>query len=579
MSTPWNLVLAAVGAGWICTACGEPDAPTQEQEGGSVASMESEGPIQFHEEAAERGIDWTHYAVRDENRWIPDVMGAGVAVADFNRDGAPDLYLVGGGTIERPEREERARDRLFLNDGAGRFTDASDAWGVRGVDYGMGVACGDYDNDGWTDLVLTGLGRGERLLRNTGSGFKDVTDRAGLTAQDTWGTSAGFLDADGDGDLDLFVVRYLSFRLADATPCWKNGRPITCSPKMYDSLSDTLWINQGDGTFEDASEASGIGLDAGKGLALAIGDVDWDGDVDVYVANDTTRNHLYLNDGRGQFQDRGTASGVAYDESGSVAAGMGADFSDVDGDGSQDIACSNFQNETTNVYLQRRPGVFRDSSHPIGVGATARQRLSFGLDFFDVDNDGDEDFFVANGHVEDNIHLVSDSVTFAQQDSLYLLNDERKFEDISNQAGPDLRRKDVSRAVATADFDGDGRLDLAVTINGGPLRLLMNRSQVQGRKAVILWLEGTASNRSAIGARVETAVLRREVRGASSYLAHNDARVHIGLNGEERIPRMRVLWPSGAVQELENIEAGHYRLVEGAELTPFTPGERVIAPE
>lgn len=538
-----------------------------------------EGPIQFHDEALERGIEFVHVANRTPERWIPEVMGAGVAVADFNRDGAPDIYLVGGGSIGQAKRPAAARDRLYLNDGRGRFEDVSQAWKVEGVDYGMGVACGDYDNDGWTDLLLTGFGGGERLLRNTGDGFEDVTSGAGLDHGDTWGMSAGFFDADGDGDLDIYVVRYVEFDLDTATRCWNRARPIICSPRMFDPVADTLWINNGDGTFRDGSIASGIGADSGKGLALALGDLDWDGDVDIYVANDTTRNKLYRNDGKAVFKDVAAISGVAYSETGAAEAGMGADFSDVDGNGTQDIVCSNFQNETTNVYLQGARGAYRDKSFAMGVGATARQRLSFGLDFFDVDNDGDEDLFVANGHVEDNIALVSASATFAQQDSLYLLDGDRRFEDISDVAGVDLRRKDVSRAVATADFDGDGLLDLAVTTNGGPLRLLMNRSELGSSGSIILWLEGTQSNRSAIGARIETATLRREVRGASSYLAQCDSRIHIGLGGETSIPRMRVLWPSGVVQEIEDLEAGTYHLVEGQAPSSFVPGDAVIAPK
>ncbi len=541
-------------------------------------AAKADGPISFRDETSARGIEFTHAANRTENRWIPEVMGAGIAIADFNRDGAPDLYLVGGGVAGQTTRDPAARDKLFMNDGRGQFSDVSEAWNVGGSDCGMGVACGDYDNDGWTDLLLTSLGSGERLLRNSGAGFKDVTVKAGLTGGDTWGASAGFFDADGDGDLDLYVVRYLAFDEDKATPCWKNGRPITCSPKLYDALPDTLWINQGDGTFQDGSAASGVSADPGKGLALALGDLDWDGDVDIYVANDSTRNQLYMNNGKAVFKDRATMSGVAYDETGAVAAGMGADFSDVDGNGTQDIVCSNFQDETTNIYLQRPLGVYRDQSYALGVGASARQRLSFGLDFFDVDNDGDEDLFVANGHVEDNIASVSNTITFAQQDSLYLLGEDHRFTHISDESGADLRRKDVTRAVATADFDGDGWLDLAVTTNDGPLRLLMNRSKAEPAGAVILWLEGIESNRSAIGARVETAKLRREVRGASSYLAHCDSRIHIGLAGEAKVGRMRVLWPSGLVQELEGLEAGTYHLLEGKAPVAFTPGAGVIAP-
>ncbi|MFT5292050.1 MAG: hypothetical protein ACI82F_004135, partial [Planctomycetota bacterium] len=380
-----NVVKSAslcIGFSLCLFSCGGEKNSGSEEAPSTTESVITEGAIQFHDETLERGIDFAHVANRTEKRWMPEIMGSGLGVADFNRDGAPDLYLVGGGSIGHPNRSAASRDRLFLNDGNGQFTDVSKAWKVEGVDYGMGVACGDYDNDGWTDILLTGYGGGERLLRNTGSAFEDVTHQVGLDRELTWGTGAGFFDADGDGDLDIYVVRYVDFDLDSATTCWSNGRPVPCSPQVYEGLNDTLWINKGDGTFRDAGLASGVGTAVGKGLALTLGDLDWDGDVDIYVANDTTANQLYMNDGKAVFKDAAAISGVAYSETGSAAAGMGADFSDVDGNGTQDIVCANFQNETTNIYLQGARGAYRDKSFAMGVGASARKRLSFGLDFF-----------------------------------------------------------------------------------------------------------------------------------------------------------------------------------------------------
>jgi len=339
--------------------------------------------------------------------------------------------------------------------------------------------------------------------------------------------------------------------------------------------------NDGDGSFTDISTESGIGAPRCKGLALALGDIDWDGDVDAFVANDITRNLLFLNDGSGRFEERGVSSGVAYDETGRASAGMGADFSDVDGNGLQDISCTNFQDETSNIYMQKPPGVFRDRAYAIGVGSSGQQRLSFGVDFLDLDNDGDEDLFIANGHIDDGIETVSESVTFAQQNTLYELTANGRFEDVSNRCGPALEPAEVTRGAAGGDLDGDGRLDLVLTTNSGPARILMNHTA--GAGSVVLWLEGAASNRSAIGARVLARAgqreLRREVRGSSSYLSQCDQRVHFGLGDSSSLSAIRVLWPAGTVQEIDSLQAGFYHVVEGEEPQPFTPGAVVIAPD
>lgn len=553
---------------------------TNESGGEDSRAEVPQSSIQFVDEATKRGVDFEHTAKRSSEKLMPEVLGAGVAVADFNRDGAPDLYFVGGGDLSRSGRPEAARDRLFLNDGKGNFSDASAAWKTGGGGYGMGVAVGDYDNDGWPDVLLTSYGAGERLYRNTGTQFEDVTTSAGLNPKAGWSSSAGFFDCDADGDLDLYVVRYVKYDMRAALKCWHNGRHIYCSPALFEAESDTLWRNNGDGTFSDASEAAGLAAHACNGLALCLGDVDWDGDVDAFVANDITRNLLFINDGSGKFTDRASIAGTAYDETGRASAGMGADFSDVDGNGLLDIACTNFQDETSNLYMQVAPNVFRDKAYALGVGSSAQQRLSFGVDFFDADNDGDEDLFVANGHIDDGIGSVSESISFAQQNSLYELEDGR-YNRITDSSGSGLKLIEVTRGSVSADLDGDRRLDLVLTNNSGPARLLMNHGETPA-DAVVLWLEGKSANRSAIGTRVEVTVgertLKREVRGSSSYLSQPDPRVHIGLGTAKAVDEVRLLWPGGGEQTLSGLAAGFYRIIEGEEPQPFTPGEKTLPP-
>lgn len=558
--------------------------PTESSDSGQPqvsAPAKVAGDLQFVEEGPSRGVNFEHVASRTSEKWMPEILGAGVAVADFNRDGAPDLFFVGGGDLSKSARPKAAKDRLFLNDGQGKFEDVSDAWGLLGRGYGMGVATGDYDNDGWVDLMLTSFDSGEQLLRNTGSSFVDVSAEAGMDDKLPWGASLGFFDYDLDGDLDVYVTRYVAYELEDALKCWANMRHTYCSPTMFDAVPDTLWLNQGDGSFRDASVESGVADHSCNGLALALGDLDWDGDVDAFVANDTTRNLLWMNDGEGHFVDRAPTSGTAYDETGRASAGMGADFSDVDGNGMQDIVCTNFQDETSNVFMQVAPNVFRDRAYAVGVGNSAQQRLSFGADFFDADNDGDEDLIAANGHIDDGIGGVSENISFAQQNSLYELEGGR-FREVSETAGKAMELVEVSRACVSADLDGDLLLDLVITNNSGPARLLMNRSDVQGAQAVVLWLEGAQSNRSAIGARVEARIgeleLRREVRGSSSYLSQCDPRVHLGLGAAPQIDELRVLWPHGEAQTFAGLKPGFYRIVQGSEPEAFKPGAKVLAP-
>ncbi len=508
-------------------------------------------------------------------------MGGGVLIADFNRDAAPDVLFVNSGRFAGASRSDSSPHRLFLYQARGKFIEFTTTWGLESLGYGMGGTVGDFDNDGWTDLYLTTFDGNDRLLRNTGSSFVDVTDDAGLSGETGWSASAGFFDMDNDGDLDLYVVKYVDYPLASAIPCYANGFLIYCKPVMFDALPDRLFRNNGNGTFTDVSESAGVPT-GGKGLALAIGDVDRDGDADVYVANDTTANYLLINDGQGKFEEKAGLLGVGYSSFGNEEAGMGVDFSDIDQNGLLDIACTNFHGETTSIYLQQPTGYFIERSDGLGVGATARLRLSFGLDFFDADNDGDEDLLVVNGHVDTDVDRYQSGVGFGQLNTIYE-HREGQLVDVTSAAGPALETAQPSRGLATGDLDNDGDIDFIVVNTNTAAEIAVNVTNEPGH-FVSLWLEGTSGNRSAIGAVVSASIgkrrITREVMGASSYLSACDHRVHFGLGAANQIDELTIRWPGGGEQSLSGLPAdAHYHLVEGQEPIAIQPGEKVIAPD
>jgi enediyne biosynthesis protein E4 len=545
--------------------------------GGVTGPQKPQTTIRFDDATVRSGIRFQHVPTRTDQKFMPEILGSGVGIADFNRDGAPDVLLVNSGAIGAATRPENAKDRLYINDGRGHFTDKTDEWSLTSAGYGMGVAVGDFDNDGWTDVFLTSYDGNNRLLRNTGAHFEDVTAQSGIRPDGKWATSAGFLDIDNDGDLDLYVVRYVDYTNENAQQTYHNRLLIYSTPILYNAVPDQIWRNDGGGRFTEIGATAGIASARGKGLALAIGDIDGDGDEDVFVANDTSSNQLWLNDGRGRFKDGAQLSGAAYSEVGKEQANMGADFSDFDGNGLLDIAVATFQTEATAIYRQREPMLFEDVTDAVGVGASSRARLKFGIDWFDADNDGDEDLMVANGHL--NIEQDSDSVTFAQQNSLYE-NLGGSFADISDVAGNALLDKQVSRGLATADLNGDGALDFIVTNNGGTAEIGLNTTAGRGH-FVILWLDGDRSNRSAIGARVVARIgdkkIERQVMGAQSYLSVSDFRLHFGLGPADKIDESTIYWPGAAPQTIKDLAGGKFYYVrQGKEPVPFIPGEKQI---
>lgn len=541
----------------------------------------TETKIKFEDATVKSGINFKHEPTRTESKLLPETMGSGLAIADFNRDGAPDVIFVNGGAVESKDRAENANNQLFINDGKGNFTNQTEKWNLTSTGYGQGVAVGDYDNDGWTDVFLTDYAGNNRLLKNTGEKFEDVTEKSGINPDGEWATSAGFFDFDNDGDLDLYVAKYVVYSKDIQQKSFRNKLLIYPTPISYKPVADKLWQNDGNGKFTDISEKVGLNKVPSKGLALGIGDIDLDGDQDIYVANDTEANQLWINDGNGNLKDIAQLAGCAYSETGKEEGNMGVDFSDFDANGLLDITSTTFQDEVTNVYSQKEPLLFYEVSDTIGVGSSSRRRLKFGIDFFDADNDGDEDLIVANGHIEDNIEQNSDSITFAQNDTLYENLGNGKFADISEVAGSALNQKRVSRGLVTADLDGDGDLDYITSNNGELAQIAFNETSGKGN-FVGLWLEGERANRSAIGTRIVAKIgdemIQRQIMGAQSYLSVSDFRILLGLGKSEKIDELTIYWAGSNSQTIKDLQGGKfYYIRESKEPIQFIPGEKQIA--
>lgn len=573
--TKLTVLMATILPVLFATSCSSSSPTNVDKRGSSVTTS-----IRFSDSTMSSGVEFRHFAGYTENKWLPEIMGGGVAVADFNRDGAPDILFANSGRFGEP-RPVEAKNKLFLNDGKGKFVDKTEEWNLTGRGYGQGIAVGDFNNDGWTDVLLTNFEGDNRLLKNSGVKFEDVTETSGLKNDGKWTTSAGFADFDADGDLDLFTVKYIEYSKELHQRSFRNQMVIYTAPYLYQGVSDQIFRNDGNGKFTDVSETSGIKKGREKGLALAIGDIDKDGDEDVYVANDSTPNQLWINDGDGNFEDKAKLAGCAYSEMGREEGSMGVDFADTDDNGLLDIAVTNFQEESTALYSQKSPMLFQEISDAAGIGETSRQRLSFGIDFFDADNDGDEDLLVANGHIEDNIEKNSDSVTFPQQNTLYENKGDGSFVDISDVSGDALKEQQVSRGLAVADFDSDGDLDFVIANNGGTAQLASNETVDKGN-FVGLWLEGSGkTNRNAIGTRLVARIgdkkIERQIMGAQSYLSVSDFRLILGLGKAQKIDELEIFWFGADRQTLQNVQAGkYYYLKQGGDLAELRPGEKVI---
>ena len=521
------------------------------------------GPILFENVIDRSGVRFVTDSSTSPRKHQVETMLAGVAIFDYNNDGLMDLYFVNGARLPDMDKSDpRYWNRLYRNNGDGTFTDVTEKAGVRGAGFGMGVAAADYDNDGWVDLYVTGVNRNQ-LFHNNGDGtFTDVTEKAGLAGihpklGKTWSISAGWFDYDNDGRLDLFVTNYVNWSLETEPVCKAHDIIAYCSPNSYTGQPNMLFHNNGDGTFTDVSEASGIGKHVGKGMGVVFADYDGDGFTDIFVSNDTYRNFLFHNNGDGTFREVGTVSGVAYNENGKSIAGMGADFRDVDNDGRPDIFVVGMIGDTFPLFRNRGTD-FTDVTSAWGVaGATARS-TAWGAAIADFDNDGWKDLFAACSAILDNSEEIDHLPSKLPNKVLRNIGGTH-FEDVSASAGASLAIPQAHRGVAYGDLNNDGLIDAVVTVKDGPPEILLNRSP--GRNHwLLVKLIGARSNRDGLGARLKVTLpdgraLYNHATTSTGLSASSDPRVHFGLGAASRIQKLEVWWPSGTRQVLEDVAA------------------------
>jgi len=533
-------------------------------------------PVHYLDVTRQAGLDFVHYTGAFGKKLLPETMGAGCAFLDYDNDGSPDIFLVNGMDLPGHQRQHSTL-KLYRNDGHGHFTDVTAKVGLDVEIYGMGVAVGDYNNDGWEDVYVTGLGEA-RLFRNDRGRFRDVTNEAGVN-NNGFGTSAAWVDYDRDGKLDLVVANYVTWSEKGDLYCSIDGHHKSyCTPEAYHGDTCRLFHNLGNGRFEDVTRQAGLYDPTSKSLGITIVDYDQDGWPDIAIANDTQPNKLYHNNHDGTFSERGTQAGIAFSEDGIARGAMGIAAADYDHSGYASLAIGNFSNQMMALYHNVKNELFIDVAPTSGLGRATLLSLSFGIFFFDYDLDGSEDLFLANGHVETDINRIQPKVTYAQTPLVFHNEGSRdrgitRFRDVTAELG--FTEKLVGRGAACADIDNDGAPDILVTTNGGPVHLYQNRGGARNN-ALRVKTVGRRSNRSGIGAVVRIHTPQgtnwQMVHSGSSYCSQSELTLTFGMGKEAQAQEVEIVWPSGVHDRLKNLGANAtYTIEEGGKILRAVP--------
>lgn len=524
--------------------------------------------IAFVDISDSAGINFVHNNAASPEKYLIETMGSGCGWIDYDSDGLMDFYLVNGAATKVHRPETTPTSSLYRNNGNGTFSDVTEKAAVGAIGlFGMGIAVGDYDNDSLQDIFVTGYDR-SILYRNIGGGrFSDETAFAGVSNAGLWGSSAAWFDYNRDGLLDLIIANYVDWTPEGNVRCGNPGeeRRAYCHPDTYAGQSPTLYLNQGQGRFEDVTESSLLSLSRASGLGVVTFDYDQDGWQDIFIANDAMANSLFRNNGDGTFEEVAYTSGIALSEDGKAEAGMGTDAADTNGDGWMDVFVTHLDFEHDRLYQNLRHGMFEDKTFAAKLGYATFSYSGFGTKFFDYDNDGSKDLFIANGHILDNIHLYHAEVTYAEPNLLYKNDGKGRFSKTSNAVRGDLIHHFVSRGAAAADFDNDGDIDVLVSNNGQRAQLFRNDGG-NGNNWLKIQLVGSESNRDGVGARVKVVagdlVQYDERKGGTSYQSAQDPRLHFGLGHRVLVDSIEVTWPSGLWEIFHILESNRTTMIE-----------------
>jgi len=537
----------------VCAAPAFAQAPKNEAAGSSIT---------FRDITQQAGIRFVHNNGAFGKKYLPETMGPGVAFIDYDNDGWQDIFVVNG-TDWPGHTSKHSTPKLYHNNHDGTFTDVTHKAGLDVEMFGMGVAVGDYDNDGYDDLFVTAMGQ-SHMFHNNGNGtFTDVTQKAGLMGPKEFSTSAAWVDYDKDGKLDLVVANYVQWSLERDLYCTLDGKSKSyCTPESYKGTAVRLWHNRGDGTFEDVTKKAGLGDPTSKTLGVAILDYDNDGWPDLLFSNDTQPNKLYRNNGNGTFTEKAVLAGVAFSEDGVARAGMGVDAADYDRSGAPSLLISNFANQMVSLYHNEGRGLFVDEAPRSDIGRASLLTLGFGCFFFDYDLDGWPDILIANGHIDSDIQRVQPNVKYAMPPHLFRNVGKGNFQEVTQSLGAAFAAPRVGRGAAYGDINNDGRLDLLLSTNGGRVYLFENDATEEAalQKSLRIKLLGTKSNRDGIGAVVKVSVAgetqSQMLRSGSSYLSASELVLTFGLARHDKADAIEIRWPSGQVDTLSNIAAG-----------------------